>query len=436
MDARSSWENPPRQEKQETGRRVVGGYPVLAAASAAVVLAATGGPAAQAAAPYVPTQNANESRPPNGTGHVPAFPGQTRAPVDAKGVQFEVKSWAKPLVRPWGLVFLPDGRGLVTERAGRIRYIDKDGTLSPPVAGVPEIFTTGFRSGLYDLKLDPKFPKNHRIYFSYLELLPEGVTLALMRAELNGLALSNQKVIFRALPTWPNNSVAGNTGGRMLFDKAGMIVMTVGDRYPKDYTLNHAQLLNSDLGKLIRIDTDGKAPRDNPFYGRPDVRPEIYAYGIRSPESLAVNPRTGAIWEAEHGPRGGDEINIMKPRANYGWPVITYGIEYNGTPILGDITQKEGMEQPIYYWDPVIAPSGLMFYTGNAFPAWKGSLFIGGMFATSLVRLTLDGDKVVGEERFLKDLGQRIRNVVQGPDGMVYVLTDEVEGQIYRLTPK
>lgn len=416
-------------------------HPRLRAAAAASVLClamSAGAGLVRAAEGYTPVMNANEDRNPNAKDHAPAFAGQTRAPVDAKGQKFTVTAWAKPLDHPWSLVFLPDGRGLVTERSGgRIRYVEKDGSLSPPISGVPEIWTKGFRSGLYDIELDPKFAKNRRIYFSYLEPHDGGknVSLSLMRAELNGGALSNQKVIFRALPIWQSVTTVGNTGGRMLFDKKGMIVMTVGDRYPKDYTQNQAQLLNSDLGKIIRIDTDGNPARDNPFYGRKDARPEIVAYGLRSEESLAINPKTGALWEAEHGPRGGDEINIIKPGKNYGWPVITYGIEYDGNPILGNITSKEGMEQPIYYWDPVIAPSGMLFYTGDRFPAWKGSLFIGGQLVTSLVRLTLDGDRVVGEERLLKDQKKRIRDIVAGPDGLLYLLTDENEGEILRLTP-
>ncbi len=416
--------------------------PRLRAAAAASVLCLAIGSGAglvRAAEGYTPVMNANEDRNPNAKDHAPAFTGQTRAPVDAKGQKFTVASWAKPLDHPWSLVFLPRraraghravGRAdpLMSRRTGVYRRRSRACRRSGPRASAPGSTTSSST---------PSSPRTGGSISRIWSRTTAGknVSLSLMRAELNGGALSNQKVIFRALPIWQSVTTVGNTGGRMLFDKKGMIVMTVGDRYPKDYTQNQAQLLNSDLGKVIRIDTDGNPARDNPFYGRAGRPARDRRLRLRSEESLAINPKTGALWEAEHGPRGGDEINIIKPGKNYGWPVITYGIEYDGNPILGNITSQEGMEQPIYYWDPVIAPSGMLFYTGDRFPAWKGSLFIGGQLVTSLVRLTLDGDRVVGEERLLKDQKKRIRDIVAGPDGLLYLLTDENEGEILRLTP-
>lgn len=409
-----------------------------------------GAPAAQSAVQAAAVaSNPNESRRPNNPSELPAFAGQTRAPVDEKGVQFTQTVWATGLDHPWGLQFLPGGRGLVTERVGRIRYIEKDGRLSDPIKGLPAIsMTPPGQAGLFDIALDPRFASNHRVYFSYVAAADGGVTLTVMRAKLEGPTLSEQKVIFQALPIVP---ASNNIGGRMLFGKDGSLFVTVGDRFSsptdqpalraagftQDYTANQAQKLNSDLGKMIRIDTDGKPVKSNPFFGSKEARPEIYSIGQRSMEAIAINPRSGDLWSVDFGARGGDEVNIIKPGKNYGWPVITYGTDYTAAKILGDITKQAGMEQPIYYWDPSFSPSGLMFYTGDRFPAWKGSLFVGGLSALAVGRLTLDGDRVVGEERLLKDLRKRIRDVRQGPDGLIYVLTDVAnDGQVIRLSPK
>jgi glucose/arabinose dehydrogenase len=397
----------------------------------------------------VPT-NENEMRRPNNISELPAFPGQTRAPVDKKNVQFDQTVWATGLLHPWALQFLPDGRGLVTERAGTLRYIAVDGKLSDPITGMPTVSTTpAGQAGLFDLTLDPKFKSNKRIYFSYMAAVEGGTTLTVTRAELNGSALTNSKVIFQAMPVVP---ASNNMGGRMTWDKAGNLFVTVGDRFssPTDepgkqepgftqqYKTNQSQMLNSDLGKIVRIDTDGKAAKGNPFASNKEARAEIYSIGERSEEAVAINPKSGDLWSVEFGPRGGDEVNVIKPGKNYGWPTITYGTDYTGAKILGDITQQAGLEQPIYYWDPSFSPSGLMFYTGDKFPAWRGSAFIGGLSALALGRLSLDGDKVTGEERLLGDLHKRIRDVRQGPDGYIYVMTDgnSPDSQIIRLTPK
>jgi glucose/arabinose dehydrogenase len=384
-----------------------------------------------AAAQPLPPTSANEMRPPNGKGQRSAFPGQTRAPVDAKGVAYSVTPWATGLERPWALAFLPDGRGLVTERPGRLRYVDKEGRLSAPIGGVPAVVAEQ-QGGLLDVALDPKFAANRRIYLTYLEPRAGGLSgIAVARAELNGPALGNLKVIFRAEPAQADPK---NIGSRIAFAADGTMFVSIGDRFE---SMAQAQDLGSDLGKIIRIDTDGRPARGNPFVGRTGARPEIWSYGHRNPEALAIDPHTGALWEVEHGARGGDEVDIAAKGRNYGWPVITYGIDYSGAPIGAGITQKTGLEQPLYYWDPVIAPSGMMFYTADKFPAWKSSLFVGGLQAQALVRLALNGDRVVGEERLLKEkqIYQRIRDVRQGPDGLIYVLTDASAGVIYRLSP-
>jgi glucose/arabinose dehydrogenase len=375
---------------------------------------------------------ANETRAPNGKGQAPVFAGQTRAPVDAKGVAYKATPWAKGLDHPWALAFLPDGRALVTERPGRLRYVAKDGALSEPISGVPAVVAKQ-QGGLLDVALDPKFAANHRIYLTYLEPRDgDGSGISIARAELAGQALSNLKVIFRAEPAQADPK---NMGSRLVFAPDGTLFASIGDRFESK---DQAQALDSDLGKIIHIDTEGRPAKGNPFIGKAGAKPEIWSYGHRNPEALALNPRTGALWDVEHGAKGGDEINVALKGKNYGWPVITYGIDYSGAPIGDGITQKAGMEQPLYYWDPVIAPSGMMFYTGDKFPAWKGSLFVGGLQAQAVVRLTLNGDKVVGEERLLKEknIFTRIRDVRQGPDGLIYVLNDSTTGVIYRLSPQ
>jgi glucose/arabinose dehydrogenase len=386
---------------------------------------AQAGHAGQAAAP-------EETKPPNVPSQQPAFAGQTRAPKLTTDTAFQVTTLARGLDHPWGLAFLPDGRTLVTERVGRLRIVTPKGALSAPLAGVPKV-ATGGQLGLFGLALDPQFPANHRVYLAYSAPAGGGSQLTVARAELAEGAkpgLENLQVIFRAQPI---RSGSANIGGRLAFAPDGTLFVTVGDRFQsRDY----AQTLDNHLGKLIRINPDGSVPKDNPFVGRPGVRPEIWSYGHRNSESLAVNPWTHKVWEVEHGARGGDELNIPQAGKNYGWPVITYGEDYSGAPIGAGITQKAGMEQPIYYWDPVIAPSGMAFYDADLFPAWKGSLFVGGLAGEDLVRLTLKGDKVIGEEWLLGDRHQRIRDVVVGPDGAVYVLTDEDAGEILKLTPR
>lgn len=377
-----------------------------------------------------------ETDPPNAKGQHPAFPGQTRAPALTTNTAFQVQTIAQGLDHPWGEAFLPDGRMLLTERVGRLRIVTRGGVLSPPASGVPRV-VTGEQAGLFGLALDPAFARNGLIYFAYMEPRAGGrCGLSVARAKLTEAggraALSGLAVIFRAEPAM--NSLA-NIGGRPVFASDGTLFVTVGDRFVPAGQRD-AQRLDSDLGKVIRINPDGSAPKDNPFASQPGAKPEIWSYGHRNPESAAINPWTHQLWIVEHGPRGGDEVNIPRPGKNYGWPVITYGEDYSGLPVGAGITAHAGMEQPIYYWDPVIAPSGMAFYDANLFPAWKGSLFVGGLASTHLARLTLNGDRVVGEEWLLQDLGERIRDVVVGPDGALYVLTDDSNGRVLRLAPK
>jgi glucose/arabinose dehydrogenase len=338
---------------------------------------------------------------------------------------------ASGLEHPWGLAFLPDGRMLVTERPGRLRIVAADGKLSEPVKGVPQVYETG-QGGLLDVVLDPKFTDNRLIYWSYAE--PDGSVAgtAVARGRLvedgGGPArLENVQVIFRQQPKvdGPNH-----WGSRLVFAPDGTLFVTLGERFQRD----RAQNLNEHLGKIVRINADGSIPKNNPFVRRRDARPEIWSLGHRNVQAAAINPQTKRLWIIDHGARGGDEINIPEAGKNYGWPIITYGRDYSYLPI-GEGTAKPGLEQPIYYWDPSIAPSGMAFYTADRFPAWRGDLFVGSLKLALLVRLELDGTRVTHEERLLEDLSERIRDVRQGPDGLLYLLTDNSDGRILRIEP-
>ena len=342
----------------------------------------------------------------------------------------EVETVASGLVNPWALAFLPDNRMLVTERPGRMRIVTRDGKLSPPLGGVPEVWATG-QGGLLDVITDRSFADNRTIYFCYAERSGGGGRTTVARATLaDGAApqLANVKVIFRQ--EGPLSS-GNHYGCRIVQGSDGNLFVALGEHFSPR---NEAQNLGNHLGKLIRITPDGTAPNDNPFVGRSDARPEIWSYGHRNAQGLALNPATGDLWEIEHGPRGGDEVNIIGRGKNYGWPVIGYGIDYSGAKIH-DSTARDGMEQPVKYWVPSIAPSGMTFYTGASFPSWKGSLFTGALAGQMLVRLTLNGNKVTGEERLLRNLNERIRDVRQGPDGALWLLTDTQAGRILRVTP-
>jgi glucose/arabinose dehydrogenase len=359
-------------------------------------------------------------------------PGLTRAPAAKSDARFSVVTVASGLDHPWGLQFLPDGRMLVTERVGRLRLVTGKGRLSPPVAGVPDVLTNSGQAGLFDVALDPGFAQNHILYVAYFERRPGGQGLSVARAKLEDSAqpsLTGLKIIFRAQP---ETGPAINLGGRLVANKDGTLFVTVGDRFTER---DKAQDLSADNGKIVRINSDGSIPNDNPFVSRKGARAEIWTLGHRNPEGLAIRPSDGSLWDVEHGAKGGDEINLIKPGHNYGWPVITYGVDYSGEKI-GIGTSKPGMDQPVYYWDPSIAPSGMAFYTGNLFPQWKGNLFIGALKFKSVRRLVMRADKVVGEETLLGDLGERIRDIRQGPDGALYILTDNTNGRILKLIPK
>jgi glucose/arabinose dehydrogenase len=379
------------------------------------------------------------TRPPNGEGQKPEFAGQTRAPEEKLNVPFDVVSLNEGLENPWGLAFLPDSRMLVTEKPGRLRVVSADGRqLSEPVAGLPPVDARG-QGGLLDVALDPAFQKNQLIYWSYAEPRESGQNnTAVARGRfVDGPAprVENVQVIFHQVPSLASTL---HFGSRLVFGRDGTLFVTLGERSITEGRMQ-AQRMDGLLGKIVRINADGSVPKDNPFVGKEGVRPEIWSYGHRNVQAAALHPATGELWEVEHGTRGGDELNVVRKGKDYGWPTIAYGIEYQGGPITGGIQQQEGMEQPRYYWDPVIAPSGMVFYTGKMFPAWRDSLFIGGLGSMNLVRVTLKGEQVTGEERLLQDLQplrERIRDVRQGPDGALYLLTDGPKGRLLKLVAK
>ena len=359
-----------------------------------------------------------------------AFAGACQdAPQEAPSgeTRVDVTSLAKGLEHPWSLAFLPDGRMLVTERPGRLRYVTREGALSEPIAGVPRVHAEG-QGGLLDVVLDPAFATNSTIYFSYAEPGDDGTNgTAVARARLDGDALADVKVIFRQQPKFKSNH---HFGSRLVFARDGNLFVTTGERNSQR---DKAQDVGTHIGKMIRITPDGGVPAGNPFVGREGARPEIWSYGHRNLQGAALHPETGDLWTHEHGPRGGDEINIARAGRNYGWPVITYGREYSG-PAIGEGTAKAGMEQPAHYWVPSIAPSGMAFHDGRGFPAWKGQLFVGALAAAQLVRLEVSADGKVGHEERIA-IGKRVRDVREGPDGALYLLTDDDAGEILRVVP-
>jgi aldose sugar dehydrogenase len=360
-----------------------------------------------------------------------ASPNQTRAPVPAKTLAVIVETVAKDLEHPWGLQFLGSGRLLVTERPGRLRIVDANGSLQT-VSGLPKVWAAG-QGGLLDVAVDPKFAENNLIYWTYAE--PRGATrgTAVARGKLiidtkdGSGRLDDVRVIFRQ----DSADTDLHFGSRLVFGRDGTLFVALGERNLKA----PAQDLKSTHGKVVRITTDGSVPTDNPFVGRDGVKPEIWSSGHRNIQGAALHPESGKLWTIEHGPRGGDEINVPLAGKNYGWPVIGYGIDYSGAK-MHEASAKAGMEQPIYYWTPSIAPSGAAFYTGTLAPEWAGNLFVGALAGQHLSRLVLDGERVVAEEKLLADLGERIRDVRMGPDGAIYVLTDSPQGRVLRVTPK
>jgi len=342
-----------------------------------------------------------------------------------------VQTVATGLAHPWSLAFLPDGRMLVTERPGRMRIVTREGKLSPPLTGVPPVLARG-QGGLFDIVLDRGFANNRTIYFSYAEPFDGGGRTALARAQLDAgetPRLTELTVIYRQHGP---ASRGQHFGGRIAQGADGNLFLSNGEHF---IDRDLAQTLDNNLGKIVRITPDGAAPNDNPFVGKSGARPEIWSYGHRNPQGLAINPADGKLWEQEHGPMGGDEVNIIVPGHNYGWPLISYGVNYDGTPVGTGKAQLAGMDEPAWHWTPSIAPSGMTFYTGGLFKAWNGSLFSGALKFQLLSRLELKGDKVVKEERLLQGLRERIRDVRQGPDGALYLLTDNSAGRILRVAP-
>ena len=380
-----------------------------------------------------------DPRPANNPEQKPAVAGQTDAPEQKSNVAFEVVNLVEGLQNPWGMAFLPGGKMLITERPGRLRVLGADGKLSPPVTGLPSVDARG-QGGLLDVALDPGFAKNNLIYWSFSEPKDAGANnTAVARGKFVDDAAAPRveevQVIYHQTPSLVSTL---HFGSRLVFGRDGTLFITQGDRSITEGRMQ-AQKMDSLLGKIVRINADGSIPKDNPFVGKDGVRPEIWSFGHRNVQSAVLNPATGELWEVEHGTRGGDEINIARKGKDYGWPTIAYGIEYRGGPITGNITQQAGMEQPLYYWDPIIGPSGMTFYTGTLFPAWKGNLFIGGHGTRDLVRLVIEGEKVVSEERLLKDLQPKpevIRDVRTGPDGALYIATDSASARIVKLIPK
>ncbi|WP_338864966.1 PQQ-dependent sugar dehydrogenase [Myxococcus stipitatus] len=381
----------------------------------------------------VPTGAPVETAPPNVPEFKPAFAGQTRAPAVKTRTPFQVTEVASGFNHPWAIAFLPDRRMLVTEKpTGKLFIVTSQGKKSAPVEGLPPVDGRN-QGGLLDVEIGPDYATSGLIYWSYYEPREGGNGLAVARAKLVDGAkprVEGLKVIFRMQPTLDSTLHAG---GRLVFTPDGMLFITLGERSVLEGRVQ-ARDLKSDFGKIVRIRPDGSIPQDNPFVGRKDARPEIWSLGHRNILSAALDSR-GRLWEVEMGPRGGDELNLIEPGKDYGWPTIGYGEEYSGARIHKS-TQGPGMEQPVYYWDPVISPSGMTIYSGDLFPEWKGNFFIGGLSSQALVRLVLKNDRVVGEERLLLDQDSRIREVVQGPEGALYLLTDERNGRLLKLTPR
>jgi aldose sugar dehydrogenase len=402
----------------------------LAPAAAALVGAALAFPLG--AQPVSKECTPVETKAANAPDQRPAGAGQYRVCAARSDAAYDVTVVARRLEKPWAVEPLPDGALLVTEKNGRLRIVAPDGKIAPPIAGLPAVDARG-QGGLLDVALSPSFGSDRTIFWSFTEPRGDGNGTSIARGTLTAdrRRLENVRVIFRVQPTYDGTL---HYGSRLAFGPDGMLYASFGER--SDTVMRKfAQQLDSHLGKIIRITPDGAAPRDNPFVGRAGAAPEVWSVGHRNVQALAFDPQ-GRLWDIEHGTRGGDEVNRVEKGKNYGWPVVAYGIEYSGRPIPTQGTAAAGFEQPVYYWDPNIAPSGAQFYTGDAFPAWKGSLFVGGLASMRLVRLTFADGRVSGEEHLLADRTQRIRDVKQGPDGALWVVTDADNGELWKIAPK
>lgn len=394
-------------------------------------VAASARQGSQASAPAARDCRPIEARAANASDQQPAFPEQTRACAVTSQTRVEVAVVAKGLAHPWAVEPLADGSLLVTERPGRLRLIGKDGAMGEPIEGIPPVVAKG-QGGLLDVALAPDFATSRRIYWSYSEPRQDGNATSVARGLLSadGRRIDSVAVIFRAMPSYAGDK---HFGSRLAFGPDGMLYITLGER--SDLKMRpQSQDMNSHMGKIIRVTPDGQVPPDNPFAGRADAKPEIWSLGHRNVQASVFDPQ-GRLWIVDHGPRGGDELNLVEKGKNYGWAPVTYGQEYSGQAIKGSVTARDGYEQPVYYWDPVIAPSGAEVYTGSAFAEWRNNLFVGGLITKGLVRLVLKDNRVAGEEHLLTDRGKRIRDVKQGPDGALYVVTDEDAGEVWRLSP-
>ena len=407
--------------------------------------------ASTAASPASPSScTPLETRTANVPEQKPAFAGQTRGCAVKSDVAFDVTVLAKGLDKPWAVEPLPNGDLLITEKPGRLRIVSAKGEVGQPIGGLlpvgagslsavsgqgglPPVDARG-QGGLLDVALSPTFEKDRTIFWSFTEPREGGNGTSVARGVLTQdmANLEQVRVIFRAMPTY-NNGL--HFGSRLAFGPDHKLYITLGERFDKTTTRPQAQQLGSHLGKIIRINPDGSVPDDNPFVKQQGAMPEIWTLGHRNVQAAAFD-ENGRLWTVEMGPQGGDELNLIEKGKNYGWAVVTYGEEYSGDPIPNAVTAREGYEQPVYYWDPVIAPSGAQFYTGSAFPAWRGSLFVGALKEQRLVRLVIKDNRVIGEEHLLTERGQRIRDVRQGPDGALYVVTDQTNGELWKITPK
>lgn len=371
-----------------------------------------------------------ETNPPNSK-YQPAFAGQTRINSMKTVTPYEATIVTSALSRPWGITSLPDGRLLITEKAGNMRIVTIDGTVGNPITGIPAV-NSSEQGGLLGLCIDPQFSANRMVYWVFSQNATGGTLTAVGKGRLsdNETSIENATVIYRANPA-ANSKL--HYGGRILFDATGNLLVSTGER-SITATRPLAQSVSAAIGKIIRITKDGLAAPGNPTFTGTGALPELYSIGHRNPQGLALHPTTGDLWQSEHGPRGGDEINRVQPGRNYGWPTITYGIEYSGEAVGGGIQQQNGMEQPVYYWDPVVSPSGMTFYKGNQIPEWQNNLFIGALSGMHIVRLVIENNRVVGEERLLSSENQRFRDITQGTDNALYAITDG--GRLYRINRK
>lgn len=384
-------------------------------------------PAADPTPPVSPTAPV-ETNAPNAS-YRPAFTGQTRiSGVTTAASSYRTAIVTSSLTSPWGVTSLPDGRLLITENAGSMRLVTPSGTVSAPITGLPAVNSAG-QGGLLGVCLDPEFTTNRMVYWSFSEARPGGYVTAIAKGRLatDERTVEAATVIYRAEPAYTG---VNQYGGRVVFDRTGNLLVSTGDRADAGIRVQ-AQAVTSALGKIIRITKDGQPAPGNPAFGQTGARPELYSIGHRNPQGLAIHPVTGEAWESELGPRGGDELNRLQAGANYGWPTVTYGLEYSGQPVGSGIQQGTGLEQPVYYWDPVISPSGMTFYSSNRIAEWQNNLFIGVLSGMHIIRLVIENNRVVGEERLLASEGQRFRDITQGTDGALYAVTDQ--GRLYRI---